>query len=74
MSDVQLVAPEAGMGLVLALGPEAGRPGDGGEIVVEGHFDDPAAADCTYGDEAARSLLDCRAQFAVTSPGGYVKP
>ena len=66
--------PNAGLGLVLTLGPGAGLPGDGGEIVVEGHFDHPAAAECTYGDEPGRSMLDCRAQFVVTSPGGYVGP
>jgi hypothetical protein len=62
--------PNAGLGLVLTLGPGAGLPADGGEIVIEGQFDHPAAADCTYGDEPGRSVLDCRAQFVVTSSGG----
>lgn len=71
----QLVsAANTGLGLVMTLGPGAGLPGDVGEIVVEGHFDDPAAAECTFGDEPGRSVLDCRAQFVVTSQGSYVGP
>jgi hypothetical protein len=71
--SLQLASDQnTGLGLVLALGPGGGLPGDGGEIVVEGHFDHPAAAECTFGEEPMRSVLDCRAQFVVTSPGGYV--
>jgi hypothetical protein len=71
----QLVsAANTGLGLVMTLGPGGGLPGDGGEIVVEGHFDDPAATECTFGDEPGRSVLECRSQFVVDSPGGAVGP
>lgn len=53
------------IGLVMTLGPDASMPD--GEIVVHGHYDDPAAADCTYGDEPQRSMLGCRSQFVVDS-------
>jgi hypothetical protein len=70
---LQLVSgSDSGLGLVVTLGPGAGLPGDGGEIVVEGHFDHPASAECTFGDEPGRAELDCRAQFVVTSAGGVV--
>jgi hypothetical protein len=73
MWTFQLVSDlNTGLGLVMALGPGAGLPGDGGEIEVVGHFDDPAAAGCTFGEEPGRSVLDCRAQFVVTSAGGIV--
>jgi hypothetical protein len=65
-------AANTGLGLVMTLGPGAGLPGDLGEIVVEGHYDHPAAAECDFGDEPGRAELECRAQFVVTSPGGYV--
>ncbi|MGH2417651.1 MAG: hypothetical protein ACRDFY_04895 [Candidatus Limnocylindria bacterium] len=69
----QLVSgSNSGLGLEMTLGPEAGLPGDGGEIMVEGHFDDPAAAECTFGDDPGRSVLECRARFVVTSAGGIV--
>lgn len=55
------------MGLVMTLGPDAGLPGHGSEIVVQGHFNDPDATRCTYGEEPARSVLDCRSQFVVDS-------
>lgn len=68
----QLVSsPDSLMGLVMTLGPDAGLPGDGGEIVVQGHFDDPAAERCNYGDEPERSVLDCRSQFVVDSGPEY---
>lgn len=62
----QLVSsPGSSMGLLMTLGPDAELPD--GEIVVQGHFDDPEAARCTYGDEPERSVLDCRSQFVIDS-------
>jgi hypothetical protein len=57
----------SGPGLVMTLGPEAGLPDDAVQIEVTGHYDDPSARDCTYGDEPERSILDCRSQFVVDS-------
>jgi hypothetical protein len=70
---LQLVSgSNSGLGMNVTLGPGAGLPGEGGEIVVEGHFDHPTSAECTFGDEPGRAVLDCRAQFVVTSQVAYV--
>ena len=64
----QLVsAPDAQIGLVMTIGPSGSLPGDLGELLVTGHFDDPEAARCTYGDEPQQSVLTCRSQFVVDS-------
>ena len=59
--------PEAAMGLLMTVGPNGSLPGDPGEMVVTGHFDDPASADCALGDEPVNSVLICRSQFVVDS-------
>ena len=64
----QLVsAPEATIGLVMAIGPGGSLPGDEGGLEVTGHFDDPESASCTYGDEPELAMLTCRSQFVVDS-------
>jgi hypothetical protein len=69
----QLVsAPDGQIGLVMALGPNSSLPGDLGELVVTGHFDDAESAQCTYESEPERSVLWCRSQFVVDS--GVVAP
>lgn len=62
----QLAASPDIIGMVLAL-PPGGRLPDQGEVIVEGHFDDPAAEQCTFGEIPERSVLDCRSTFVVTS-------
>ena len=67
----QLVSTADGtIGLPIGIPPGAAAPDTTGEVVLEGHFDDPAAAACTYGDEPERSILDCRSQFVMDSAGG----
>jgi hypothetical protein len=60
-------APDAPMGLVLTIGPDGSLPDDLGELVVTGHFEDPASAGCAYGDQPEIAVLTCRAQFVVDS-------
>jgi hypothetical protein len=60
-------APEGVVGMSIAFPAEAGLPGDPGELLVIGHFDDPASAQCTFGDEPVASVLYCRSQFVVES-------
>lgn len=62
----QLASSPDVTGMVLALPPD-GRLPDQGEVMVEGHFDDPAADQCTFGEIPERSVLDCRSTFVVTS-------
>ena len=64
----QLVsAPDATVGLSMTIGPDGSLPGDLGELVVNGHFDDPASPECAYGDEPQVAVLICRSQFVVDS-------
>jgi hypothetical protein len=52
-------------GVLLAL--KSSLPGDDPRIEVTGHYDDPAARQCTYGAQPEQSVLSCRAQFVVDS-------
>lgn len=64
----QLVsAPDATIGLEMAIRPDASWPADLGELRVTGHFDDPESAACAYGDEPQMAVLTCRSQFVVDS-------
>lgn len=58
-------ADSSGPGLLLAL--RGSLPGDDPRIEVTGHYDDPAARQCTYGAQPEQSVLTCRAQFVVDS-------
>ena len=58
-------ADASASGLLLAL--RSSLPGDDPRIVVTGHYDDPAARQCTYGAQPEQSVLICRAQFVVDS-------
>ena len=58
-------ADASASGLLLAL--RSSLPGDDPRIVVTGHYDDPAARQCTYGAQPEQSVLSCRAQFVVDS-------
>jgi hypothetical protein len=40
-------------------------PERGQWVEVSGHYDDPAAQGCSYGDIPEQSVLWCRAQFVV---------
>ena len=62
----QLASSPDVVGMVLAVPPD-GFLTDLGETIVEGHFDDPAAAQCNFGEIPERSVLDCRSTFVVTS-------
>lgn len=55
----------SGSGLLLAL--QGSLPGDNPRIEVTGHYDDPAARQCTYGTQPQQAVLSCRAQFVVDS-------
>jgi hypothetical protein len=55
-----------GSGFVFSVDPETVAMPDRGQwIRVTGRFDHPAADDCTFGEPAIRSILQCRAQFVV---------
>lgn len=55
-----------GSGFVLSVDPQAVAMPDRGQWVrVTGRFDHPAADDCTFGEPALRSMLQCRAEFVV---------
>jgi hypothetical protein len=58
-------ADASASGLLLAL--RSSLPGDDPRIEVTGHYDDPAARQCTYGAQPEQSVLSCRAQFVVDS-------
>jgi hypothetical protein len=51
--------------MVVALG--VAMPDRGHLIEVTGHYDDPAAQDCTYGEIPEATVLRCRAEFVVTA-------
>ena len=59
-------ASSSGPGLLLAV-DKAVLPGDDPRTEVTGHYDDPAARNCTYGDRPQQSILWCRSQFVVDS-------
>lgn len=54
-----------GSGFVFSVDPAVAMPDRGQWVRVTGRFDHPAADDCTFGDPAIRSVLQCRAQFVV---------
>lgn len=51
--------------LVFAVPPSVTMPSPEQWIEVTGHYDDPAAQGCTFGDPPEQSVLECRAQFVV---------
>lgn len=54
-----------GSGFVFSVDPAVAMPDRGQWVRVTGRFDHPAADDCTFGEPAIRSVLQCRAQFVV---------
>ena len=56
-----------GEGFRLAIPPGVEMPERGQLVEVTGHYDDPAARDCTHGTPPGESVLFCRARFVVTS-------
>jgi hypothetical protein len=54
-------------GFRLAIPPEVAMPERGHMIEVTGHYDDPAARECTHGTPPEETVLFCRARFVVTS-------
>jgi hypothetical protein len=58
-------ADASASGMLLAL--KGSLPGDDPRIEVTGHYDDPAARQCTYGSQPEQSVLSCRSQFVVDS-------
>lgn len=53
-------------GLEVVVAPGVEMPERGQLIEVTGHYDDPAASACAFGDDPDRKVLACRAQFVVT--------
>ena len=54
---------------ILAVPPDVAMPARGQWIEVAGRFDDPAAADCTFGTPPEVSVFLCRTQFVVSAIG-----
>lgn len=59
---------------VVAVPPEVTMPEPGQWIEITGHYDDPNAKDCNFGDDPAASILDCRTQFAVETARPIAPP
>lgn len=53
-------------GIEMVVAPGVEMPRRGALIDVTGHYDDPAASDCAFGDDPDEKVLFCRAQFVVT--------
>jgi hypothetical protein len=51
--------------VTLAVPPGIAMPERGQWVEVSGHYDDPAARHCTYGEIPEQSVLSCRGQFVV---------
>ncbi|MEX0709969.1 MAG: hypothetical protein WD116_02065 [Chloroflexota bacterium] len=65
-----LVGPEGEPGLALYVDPASGVDIGGVRgswVTVNGRFDDPAAAGCTFGPNPAYYVLHCRSRFVVES-------
>jgi len=65
-----LASPEGPPGLGLFVDPGSGVDLDavrGRWVRVTGHFDDPAAADCTFEPDPGYEVLLCRSRFVVES-------
>jgi len=56
-----------GEGFRLAIPPGVEMPERGQLIQVTGHYDDPAARECTHGTPPEETILFCRARFVVVS-------
>ncbi len=72
-----LVSPGGQPGLALFLDPALGIDFDAWRsewVSVTGHFDDPAAAGCTFGSAPGYSVLRCRSRFVVESIEPTVAP
>ena len=72
-----LVGPEDEPGLSLYVDPASGidlAALRGSWVSVTGHFDDPAAAGCTFGPNPAYFVLHCRSRFVVASIEPTVAP
>lgn len=52
---------------ILAVPPEVAMPARGQWVEVTGSYDDPAAADCTFGMPPEVSVFRCRTQFVVSA-------
>ena len=50
---------------MLAVPPRVTMPEPGQWVEVTGHYDDPIARECLFGDDPAASILGCRTQFVV---------
>jgi hypothetical protein len=61
-ADAGFFAP----GFEMVIAPNVEMPERGQRVTVTGHYDDPAARDCAFGDEPDEKVLFCRAQFVVT--------
>jgi hypothetical protein len=54
-------------GFPMVLAPGLTMPERGQFIEITGHYDDPAARDCDFGDIPQASVLTCRTEFVVTA-------
>jgi hypothetical protein len=54
-------------GFQMVVAPGVAMPERGHLIEVTGHYDDPAAQGCTFGEIPEVSVLKCRSEFVVTS-------
>lgn len=59
---------------VVAVPPEITMPQPGQWVEITGHYDDPKARDCDFGDDPAASVLACRTQFAVEAARPIAPP
>ena len=50
---------------MIVVPPDATMPDPGQWVEVTGHFDDPIAVRCDFGDDPSASILGCRTQFVV---------
>jgi hypothetical protein len=63
----QLASSPDVVGVAMTVEPNGSLPQENGEVVVTGHFDDPASAQCTSSDVKQLAVLTCRSQFVVES-------
>jgi hypothetical protein len=60
-------APTGVVGLGMTVAPDGSLTDDPGELLITGHFDDPASSQCAQGDQPEAAVLSCRSQFVVES-------
>jgi hypothetical protein len=59
---------------MLVAPPDVTMPEPGQWLEVTGHYDDPIAEECLWGDDPGASILNCRTQFVVDTARPVAPP